>query len=515
MFTDNKDFYPTPRDLFYKLIDGKRYIDGRILEPSAGKGDLIKYIKELNRRDSVRVDAIENDPRLSNVLMSEGINVVWDDFLTYKTFKEYDYIIMNPPFSNGVDHVLKALELAENQLGYCEIYAILNKETIDNAYSNKRKELLRKLDEHGADIRYVQDAFKHAERRTDVEVALITVKVEKKGAGKSIYDRIPFYSVQDNTEGALETALSTYVKHSEIQEKLNDIERLTLEYETACELAKKTYEAIRDKRSFFSYIGAVNKRSGEVGSPFAYVISKDYTVSDLNEELDRLRREYWKLILDTKEFSKLLTNEAVQELNKRLSIANEMEINLPNIRMLLMAIGANRRDMLIESIVSIFKKITRYHMNQYSTNIHYYNGWKTNDAYKINKKIIIPIKHSFDSWDFNTDYMRINDDARNFINDIIKAFQLLDSSVKGDFTALNNQEFECDILRFKMFLNGNIHVWFKNERLLNKLNYLCGSHFNWIPSEDEIKTDNKAREFVVKEFGAEAVTDGFIEMEAV
>src|SRR5690606_28211477 len=294
-----------------------------------------------------------------------------DDFLTYKTYKEYDYIIMNPPFSNGVDHVLKALEFAENQLGYCEVYAILNKETINNAYSDKRQTLLRKLEEHGADIRYVKDAFVQAERKTDVEVALISVKVKKQGAGKTIYDSIPFKGVGKSEEESLETALSTYVKQSEVQAKLNDIERLVLEYETACELARKTYEAMRDKSSFFSYIGQVNKRSGEIGNPFSHVMPKDFTANDLNEELDRLRRGYWQLILDTDEFKDLLTNEAVQELNKRLSIAEEMEINLPNIQILLYAIGANRREMLIESVVSIFKRITKYHMNQYSTNIHY------------------------------------------------------------------------------------------------------------------------------------------------
>jgi hypothetical protein len=514
LFTDNKDFYPTPRDLFYKLIDGNRYIVGRILEPSAGKGDLIKYVKEYARHSKPRIDAIENDPRLSNILMSEGINVVWDDFLTYKTFKEYDYIIMNPPFSNGVDHVLKALELAENQLSCCEIYAILNKETLANAYSNKRKELLRKLGEHKAEIRYVQGAFVDAERRTDVEVALIHVKVEKAGAGKSIYDKIPFVNVANASDEELSTALSTYVKQSEIQAKIDDIERLVLEYETACDLAKKAYKAIRDKEAFIRYINTVNGGKSAYDGKLTYVVPKPFTVNDLNEELDRLRRGYWQLILDTDDFKAMLTNDAIQELNKRLSLAEQMEINLTNIKMLLMALNYNKRDILVESVVSIFKKITQYHMNQYSTNIHYYNGWKTNDAYKINKKIIIPIKHSFDSWDFNTDYMLINDDVRNFINDIIKAFQLLDPSVTGEFTSINNQEFECDILRFKMFLNGNVHVWFKNDRLLNKLNYLCGSHFNWIPSEDEIKTDNKAREFIVKEFGAEAVTDGFIEMGA-
>jgi hypothetical protein len=447
--------------------------------------------------------------------MGDGISVVWDDFLTYETFKEYDYIIMNPPFSNGVDHVLKALEIAENQLSRCEIYAILNKETLTNAYSAKRQDLLRKLDEHNAEVRFVKGAFSQAERKTDVEVALIHVKVEKIGAGKSIYDEIPFEGVGSDDKVELSTALSTFVKTNEIQAKLNDIERLVLEYETACRLTKEAYKAIKDKESFFRYIGEVNKRPNERVASFVHVVSKKYTSHDLNEELDRLRREYWRLILDTDEFAELLTNEARLELNKRLSMAEQMEINLPNIRMLLMALSYNRKDILVESVVAIFKRITKYHMNQYSTNIHYYNGWKTNDAYKINKKIIIPIKYEFESWDFADSYDRISYNVRDFIDDIIKAFQLLDPSVKGEFTALNNQEFECDILRFKMFKNGNIHVWFKNERLLNKLNYLCGSHFNWIPSEDEIRTDNKAREFVVKEFGAEAVVGSFIEMEAI
>lgn len=499
MFKDNSDFYPTPKDLFLKLINDKRYINGKILEPSAGKGDMIKYIKELNR--NVQIDAIENDDRLVNILHSNNINVVWNDFLTYQTYKEYDFIIMNPPFSNGVDHALNAIELAENQISRCEIYIILNKETIDNAYSNKRKELLQKLEQYDADIRYVENGFVDAERKTNVEVALISVVITEVDNGKSIYDKINF-NVKNDKVNELETALSTHVKSNEIQAKLNDIERLVLEYETACNLAKKTYQANKDKSSFYSYIGQVNKKEGEISTPFSYVISNNVAPNDLNDELDRLRRGYWQLILDTDDFKKLLTNEALQKLNRQMEVANEMEINLTNIQMLLMALGANQEDILIDSIVSIFKRITEYHMNEYSSNIHYYNGWKTNNAYKINKKIIIPIKWEFEPlWDFKDEYERINMDVRHWIDDIVKAFQLIDSDVSDKFESINNQEFENDLLRFKMFLNGNIHVWFKDLELLNKLNYLCGSHFNWIPSTEEQKTDKKAREFVYKEFG--------------
>src|SRR5690625_3687872 len=313
---------------------------------------MIRYIKErMGRRERYPIDAIENDPRLVNALMGEGFNVVWDDFLTYETYKEYDYIVMNPPFSNGVDHVLKALELAENQLSRCEIYAILNKETLNNAYSAKRQALLRKLDEHGAEIRYVRDGFSAAERKTDVEVALIHVKVEKTGRGRSIYDSIPFFTAdRAETEEVIETALTTYVKASELDAKMNDIERLVIEYETACELARDTFEAVSAKQSFFAYISEVNKREGETTGPFYTVTpyGKEYRAEDLNEELDALRRGYWSLILDTDDFRKLLTNEAIQKLNQQMSVANEMEINLANIRMLLTALGANQRDILVE-----------------------------------------------------------------------------------------------------------------------------------------------------------------------
>lgn len=502
IYTDNKDFYPTPRELFDKLVGGSR-ICGRILEPSAGKGDMIRYIRE-KFRSEFRIDAIENDPRLVSALMGEGISVVWDDFLTYETYKEYDFIVMNPPFSNGVDHVLKALEMAENQLSYCEIFAILNKETIDNAFSAKRQELLRKLGEYGAELQYVSGAFSQAERRTDVEVALIHVKIEKASAGKSIYDSIPFFSASRRKEADEEVgaALSAFVRPSELRAKMNDIERLVLEYETACELAKDTFKAVRVKESFFGYISQVNRR--ERTSPLSMITpyKKEFTANDLSEELDRLRRGYWELILDTDEFRKVLTNEAIQKLNRQIEAAGNMEINLVNIRMLLMALVANQREILTDSIVAIFQKITDRHMTRYSSNVHYYNGWKTNSSYKINKKIVIPIQYCpFNSWEFRDDYRLINMGVRQWINDIVKAFQLIDPSVSGEFTALSTSEFENEWLRFKMFAKGTIHVWFKDERLLAKLNYICGSHFGWIPSEGEQRENQEARAWVAREFG--------------
>ena len=38
IYTDNKDFYPTPKTLFNRLLgDDIRWLGGKILEPSAGE----------------------------------------------------------------------------------------------------------------------------------------------------------------------------------------------------------------------------------------------------------------------------------------------------------------------------------------------------------------------------------------------------------------------------------------------------------------------------------------------
>ena len=48
IYTDNPDFYPTPRALFDKLVGHRFFPYGRVLEPSAGKGEMgeVKLLRE-------------------------------------------------------------------------------------------------------------------------------------------------------------------------------------------------------------------------------------------------------------------------------------------------------------------------------------------------------------------------------------------------------------------------------------------------------------------------------------
>ena len=141
-----KTFYPTPQSLADELISGYdwRYIEG-VLEPSAGKGDLAfaaakklfavrkgySVYDERNEREAIRqadVDCIEIDPTLRDMLEGRGFRVIHDDFLSFQTQKRYGLILMNPPFDEGAEHLLKAIEMQQNG---GKIACILNAETIN------------------------------------------------------------------------------------------------------------------------------------------------------------------------------------------------------------------------------------------------------------------------------------------------------------------------------------------------------------------------------------------------
>jgi phospholipid N-methyltransferase len=110
-------FYPTPGWLADEMM---RKVDWSnvtfILEPSAGKGDLVEAFKraEKDKRKPREVECYEIDPNLVSVLKGKGYNAYNGDFLEYDPLTRYDLIMMNPPFRNGDGHLLHALDLLKH-----------------------------------------------------------------------------------------------------------------------------------------------------------------------------------------------------------------------------------------------------------------------------------------------------------------------------------------------------------------------------------------------------------------
>lgn len=47
LFTDNPDFYPTPVEVIEQMMMGEDIIGKTILEPSAGSGNIVDWLKKM------------------------------------------------------------------------------------------------------------------------------------------------------------------------------------------------------------------------------------------------------------------------------------------------------------------------------------------------------------------------------------------------------------------------------------------------------------------------------------
>lgn len=97
-------FFWTPADTVDEMVAWADIQTGmRVLEPSAGKGDIADAI--LAEHPDVILDVVEINYRLRSILQMKGHNLVDDDILTYAPGMEmrYDRIVGNPPFENGQD----------------------------------------------------------------------------------------------------------------------------------------------------------------------------------------------------------------------------------------------------------------------------------------------------------------------------------------------------------------------------------------------------------------------------
>lgn len=131
----------------------------RLLEPSAGEGDLIEPWTgreqwRSGKHTAKLVDCVEIDISRHPTLRGKGFNVVGVDFMAFNGASIYSHILLNPPFADGAKHALKAWEILFDG----EMVAILNAETIKNPFSGERKMLLNLIEQYGS-VEFLQDEF--------------------------------------------------------------------------------------------------------------------------------------------------------------------------------------------------------------------------------------------------------------------------------------------------------------------------------------------------------------------
>lgn len=477
-FSDNNDFYPTPdylveemvKDLDFRLIKS-------VLEPSAGKGDILEGLKKRSEQrcscwysDNINldIDCIEKDPNLRQILKGNNYRVVHDDFLSYSTMKLYDLIIMNPPFSDGCKHLLKALDMQRRNGG--AIICLLNAETLLNPYTKERQVLNGLLNTYHADVKYIRNAFLKAERKTNVNIAIIKVQLPEVKRESVIINNLrkateqsEYENVSTATQIAEKDFLKAIVKQYEMEVKAGI--QLIKEYHAMAPYILRCFGKDRDTGETI--------QTGEC--VLSLNIGKD--MASINGYVRVIREKYWSALFHNPNFVGQLTGNMQRDniYELKSDIQQKVVVSIEN------------------TIVDLFDELSHKYSyyDETGNNIHYYNGWKTNKAWIINKKVIIPL-NAFNSYSWKNDFCPSQYDVLTKLQDIEKCFNYLDGGLTESVDLRNaiekaeteRQTKNIDLKYFKItfYKKGTCHIQFKNMELLKKFNIFGSQHKGWLPS---------------------------------
>lgn len=471
-----KDFYPTPTKLLDKITKGIAWMDiETVLEPSAGNGNIASYVIEQHKRETYKnkldLDCIEIDSELRQTLKGKNFRVVHDDFLTFNTFKHYDLIIMNPPFSKGAKHLLHALTLQKDNF---HIICILNAETIKNPYTNERKDLISRLHALNAEIEYMENEFLIAERPTRVEIAVIKIFIPQQERKSIIFEELKRKVYQENSfKDITDLALNDFIKAA--------VQKYNIEVEAGIKL-------ISEYQAMIPHI-LTNLRDCAYNNPILEMKIQSKTLS-VNTFVEAVRRKYWTALFDNPRFTGNMTSNLVNTYHTQVAELTKYDFSEYNIRTIQIEMSKNLISGIENCIIELFDKLSYEHAysDEYKKNIHYYNGWKTNKAWYINKKVILPSMNAFSSWSgkFEPDYR-----VRRQLADIEKALNYLDGGLtdgmdlekclKHAQQIEQTRKIKLKYFYVTFYKKGTCHIEFTNPDLLKKLNIFGSQQKKWLP----------------------------------
>lgn len=516
------EFYPTPRAVARKMVAKISPKAKYYLEPSAGKGDLADVIRRPTTfeefetenprrseehegvrardryswhdedRNGITVDVIEQNPSLTAVLRSKDYSVVGYDWLDYNGTSYYDAIIMNPPFSNGDKHLLKAWDFLHSG----DIVCLLNEETLKNPHTEDRRRLLALIEASAGEIEYLGPCFDTAERTTRVNVAMVHLKKTapddaqdmwaseaKAGKEKSydveVGDDPNMLAIRDNL-GNMEHWYNMANEHFALA--VNHLRKAQL---------YMNQNKIRDYQQHGSHEEDFKKIAG---------MALGNAQASRSEFLRRHRKLAWTSVFNQMEFDKWLDSKQQERFMKDVEKDSTIPFTADNIKETLHNVFLSRNKLFDESVANIFDDLCSHAVengcgpampDRIKENYRRNEGWKTNDSYKVNEKLIFPYGCRYE---YNSFACRYGESDRLY-TDLDRILCVLDgepfekcgtigAALQAAFSrkqnSVSDQVTESEYFRIRFYKKGTVHLKWKRLDLLERFNITAASGKKWI-----------------------------------
>ena len=326
-----KDFYPTPVAVIEDMLANIWVHDKIILEPSAGKGNIVDYLQLCNAKEVLACE-INADLRM---IVAGKCNVLAADFFDVRAeqVSHINMIAMNPPFSADEKHILHAWEIAP---GGCEIIALCNSETINNRYSRNRAILRELIELHGSS-ESLYDCFTEAERETNVHVSV--VRLFKPASGEMEFDG--YFEMQEEDERQ-ENGIMTY----------NSIQEVVSRYVGAVKMFDGVIDASHNINKLISPI------SDGLGITFG-ASSSSNSSSNITRDFFKkaLQKSAWRSVFHKFNMNKYVTQKLMGDINKFVKQQTAVPFTVKNIYKMIDLIIGTHAERMDSVLVEAFDQI--------------------------------------------------------------------------------------------------------------------------------------------------------------
>lgn len=517
MFGDNPDFFPTPRRLARRMLAKITNKDAKyFLEPSAGKGDIADVIKTpctyeefctdnpefQERRESnqgyqawrygsvdsrYHVDVVESYPALLQVLRGKGYEVVGYDWLNYEGVSYYDAIVMNPPFSAGDKHLLKAWDFLHNG----EIVCLLNEETLKNPYTADRKRLVQLIEQFG-NVEYLEDCFSTAEHKTSVRVAMVYLKKVAEDDAPSMWAKC---TTQEEDYKVKFDGDPTMLA---IADNLGNMEHW---FNMSNEHWIKGIEHIR-KAALYMGQNKIRDYSSSREEGFEKILGMalENVFTCRAEFLRRHRRLAWTSVFQQMEFNKWLDSKQQERFMRDVERDSTIPFTAENIKATLENVFLSRNKLFDESVANVFDELCSHAVENGSGPVapstvrnHRSEGWKTNDSYKVNQKLIFPYGVEVDWGGKLRQRGYGSSTSATVCADLDRILCVLDGKPYQDcYTvgaaidkALPGELVESQYFEIRGYKKGTLHLKFKRLDLWETFNKTAAAGKKWLGEDTQ------------------------------
>jgi hypothetical protein len=458
---NNGDLYPTPQETIYKML---QYFDvnGKvILEPSAGKGDIINVLIQEGAKEVLYCEKSEVMQKTLNGLG----RFMCADFLDLKAeqISHINAIIMNPPFSEGVKHVLHAYDIAPKG---ATIISLINSSNLKNDYTNDRKQLNSLILANGSSLD-LGKCFDNAERKTNVDVTLICIKK----AGESYESEFEGFFMDEEPE----------------TEGVNGI----MQYDAIRDLVNRYVAAVKlYDEQLNTGVKMNNLLKGFYGKDLTFSCSEEGKVKLRADFKKDMQRAGWDFVFKKLDLYKDVTSATMADINKFVEEQTNIPFTVKNIWQMLSIIVATRGQTMDRALLAVFDRLTTNEDNRYN------EKWKSNLHYLLGKKFILgDMVYQDQRWYKGSSNIQIEGRSRNFelMEDFNKALAYITGINYNSIGSLENcirYEYKIKTKDNVYFYHGGANDWsFENKKkalyeqgieyTIERSQPIYGEWFNW------------------------------------